>query len=99
MQLRDVEMLHTIGKSSTYPAQSRYCADALWEIVFNQRNGYTRTVLKSARKKLCDLLQLFQTDTKLDFIQQCVYHLSDPTVISLDVLKIFIKTLNWLPKH
>ena len=93
-----MELLHTIGKSSTYPAQSRYCADALWEIVFNQSSGYTRAVLKSARKKLCDLLLTFSTDHKLEFITQCVFHISDPDVISLDVLKIFFKTLNMLPK-
>ena len=28
-----------------------------------------------------------------------MFHISDPTVISLDVLKIFFKTLNMLPKH
>lgn len=39
--LRDIKLVYNIGKSSTHTAQARYCADALWEIVFNERPGYT----------------------------------------------------------
>ena len=68
MQHRDIELIHTIGKSSTSQMQAKYCADALWEIVFNQGNGYTRPVLKLARKRLCELLTISDTSIKLDFI-------------------------------
>lgn len=33
MLLRDVELLHTIGRSGSHTSQARYCADALWDIV------------------------------------------------------------------
>jgi len=99
LQLRDVDLIYTIGKSNVNSSQQCYCADALWDIVFNQRAGYSRHVLKAARQKLCDLLKVADTTTKVEFIQQCVCHLSDPTVISLQVLKIFFKTISWLPRH
>lgn len=36
LQLRDVELLNTIGKSISSSSQMKYCAEALWDIVFNQ---------------------------------------------------------------
>lgn len=55
-------------------------------------------MLKVARKKLCELLKIFDTTTKIEFINQSIDHISDPTVISLQVLKILYKTISWLPK-
>ena len=34
LQLRDIELIYNIGKSSTHNAQSKYCADALWNVIF-----------------------------------------------------------------
>lgn len=56
-------------------------------------------MLKAARKSLVDLLKSFDTKTKIDFINRCINHVSDPTLISLQVLKIMFKTISWLPKH
>ena len=101
MQLRDVELLHTIGKTgvSTNPT-SRFCADALWNIIiFDQKIGYSKQVMKAARKKLCELLKVFDTNTKIEFINLCIFHVSDPSLISLQVLKILFKTISWLPRQ
>ena len=68
-------------------------------MVFQQKTGYSQQVLKASRKSLCDLLRSFDTNTKIEFINRCVYHVSDPTVISLQVLKIMFKTISWLPKQ
>ena len=56
-------------------------------------------MLRAARKKLCELLRIFDTAAKVEFINQCVFHVSDPDVISLQVLQIMFMTVNWLPKH
>jgi hypothetical protein len=68
MQLRDIEVIYSIGKTKMHSAQGRYCADALWDIVFQQKTGYSKQVLKAARKKLVELLHLFETSVKVDFI-------------------------------
>lgn len=68
MQLRDIEMIYSIGKTKNHSTIGRYCADALWDIVFQQKTGYSRQVLKAARKKLVDLMRYFDTQAKADFI-------------------------------
>lgn len=101
MQLRDVELLHTIGKTGvTTNPTSRFCADALWNIIiFDQKIGYSKQVMKAACKKLCELLKVFDTNTKVEFINLCIFHVSDPSLISLQVLKILFKTISWLPRQ
>lgn len=69
MQLRDVELLHTIGHTGMPSSQTpRYCADALWNIVFDQKTGYSKQVIKVSRKNLCKLLKVFDTNAKVEFI-------------------------------
>ena len=45
------------------------------------------------------MIRFFLTEVKVDFITRSIDQISDPTVISLQVLKIFFKTISWLPRH
>ena len=68
MQLRDIEVIFSIGKSKNYTSIGRYCADALWDIVFQQKAGYSTQVLKTARKRLIELIKFFDSNSKAEFI-------------------------------
>ena len=76
--------------------------EALWQLVEQQqRAGLSskREVHKMARKKLVELLRFADSDVKIFYINKCVDHVSDPTIISMQVLKTLYKTVSWLPRY
>jgi predicted metallopeptidase len=55
---REVEFIHTVGKSSHNKSTARQQAiNVLWQIALMEKPGYNHTLLKPARKHLFDLLR------------------------------------------
>ena len=96
----DIVLVSKIGNNASYKSHVRRAAtQVLFQIAIIQKPGYKSEHVKSARKNLDELVRHFNTDEKLELIQQCVERIKDETTTSAHILKVFLKLFNQLPKY
>ena len=70
---REVEFLHSIGKSAFFNSQASFVAlQALWQIFMVEKPGYNPSLAKQSRKHFCDLLRNMESELKDDYINKAI---------------------------
>ena len=70
---REVEFLHSIGKSADLNSQARVVAlQALWQIFMAEKPGYNPSLAKQSREQFCDLLRNMESELKDDYINKAI---------------------------
>jgi len=99
VQVQDVKFIYEIGSGASYKSQAaETLASALWQIATLDKPGYSKALLKPARKNLTDLIRTETSTIKESYICLCIERLSDENVCSVQTIKILKSILSKLPK-
>jgi hypothetical protein len=94
----DVTFIQAMGKHSSREARE-VATDLLWRIVFSEKCGYSKQLVKPTKKLITDLLRNADRELKDSCIAKCIDIITCGGGASYQATSMLVKLLETLPKY